>query len=396
VIFRSSIFVALFALWPALASAQDAATSPPPPPPPATAATDAAHPPAPTEHTLLMPVSDLPEAEETPATAAATTSTDSHVRAGAEVFAQYSFTSTNSQTSASTSASSFDVPRVHGAVEGDYGPLFGRIVLEAVQSASQGALTGVAGDSLVMRVREAYAAYRFEHLLEVRAGVIPELTIPALDGTWVLRPVMASPQETSGLYAPADLGASVVATLPEHWGWLGVGAYNGEGYAQQELNTGKNVELAAEIHPLHFTGLLPLGVFGSYTSGSQGTESARANRLTGGLLYQGKRIRAGADYTFGWGVGTNGTQDSSLVDGFARVEPVSRFIVGGRLSYLTRNTSALSADTVTSLMGTLGWRFGDPLEAFVAVTRAWASTEAQAEAPGSDFTQLQLIAHVVF
>jgi hypothetical protein len=341
-------------------------------------------------------VSPAPLAEAAPPTAAATTPSDSHVRAGIEVFAQYAYRVTNALNGPSSSDQRFDVPRVHGAVEGDYGPLFGRVLVEGVRSASEGALAGVAGDSILLRVREAYGAYRLGHVLEVRAGVIPELTIPELDGTWMMRAVSASPQETSNLYVPGDIGASAVAKIPDHWGWVGVAAYNGEGYAQQELNEGKNVELAGEIHPVHMPGLLPLAVFASYTSGSTGTESARANRATAGLLYQGARVRAGVDYSYGWGVGTNGTQDSTITDAFVRVEPVSRLLVGARVSYWLRNANAVGEDTETSVTGTVGWRFGDPLEAFVAVTRAFASTEAQSEDAGSDYTELRFVAHVVF
>jgi len=345
---------------------------------------------------LLLPITPLPVAEATPPTSAATTPSESPIRAGLEIFAQYAYRATYAQSGSSSWDHDFDVPRVHGAVEGDYGPLFGRLVIEAVRSANEGALVGVAGDSLIMRVREAYAAYKLGHVLQMSAGVVPELTIPELDGTWALRAVSASPQETTSLYAPADLGVTAVAKVPDYWGWVGVGVYNGEGYAQQELNQGKNVEIAGAIHPLHMPGLLPLGLFASYTSGSTGVESARANRATVGLVYQGATVRAGVDYSYAWGVGENGTQIATITDGYFRVEPVPRLIVGGRVSYWLRNASAVSEDTETSVTGTVGWRFGDPLETFVAVTRAFSSTEAQTEDVGSDYTELRVVAHVVF
>ena len=69
--------------------------------------------------------------------------------------------------SSSTWFHAFDVPRVHAAVEGAYDDtLRGRVVMEAVRSASEGALIGVSGDSLVIRVREAYGAYRPVEALE--------------------------------------------------------------------------------------------------------------------------------------------------------------------------------------------------------------------------------------
>ena len=132
---------------------------------------------------------------------------DAKVRAGLEIFAQYSYRDTAGPGDNRTWFHAFDVPRVHGAVEGQWEAARGRVVLEATRSASEGSLIGVAGDSLVLRVREAYAAYRAWDVLDVSAGVVPTLTVPELDGTWMLRPIAPSGLEASGLLSPADLGA---------------------------------------------------------------------------------------------------------------------------------------------------------------------------------------------
>lgn len=319
---------------------------------------------------------------------------DGRIRAGLEVFASYTYRNLGDSW-----FHQFDVPRVHGAVEGEYEHVRGRVVVEAVRSASEGALVGVAGDSLVVRIREGYAAYRPVAPLELSAGVVPTMTVPDLDGTWMMRAIAPSGLENGGLMAAADLGAKARVDLPSGYGWVGSALYNGDGYTSRELNRGKSFEGAAEIHPLPAVAsevLKPLGVLGSYVSGSTGTSLARANRLTGGLLWQGERVRAGAYATYAWGIAQLGTQNGFLVSGFARVEPLPRLLFGARLDHQNRNVDATPADRVTTLWLTAGYRVALPLETFLAFDKTMPTTRAAAEVPGSEAWQLRVIARVVF
>jgi hypothetical protein len=348
------------------------------------------------------PAEELPEQPPTyegtlaPATAAGTTNHALEVHPGLEVFAQFAHRITRAPTGDTSAFNQFDVPRVHASLDGAWQNVHARILLEAVRSAGEGALIGVSGDSLVVRVREAFAAYRFFDLLEARAGVLPTMNVTELDGTWRMRPITASPLELSGLATAADLGAMLKSDLPQKYGWLGVAMYNGEGYTQRELNRGKTVEGAAEIHPLPQGQLLPFAVYASYTAGSTGTEVARANRFMGALLWQGARLRAGIDFVYAWGVGADGTQRSLIADAFVRVEPIDRLLLGLRTSYWVRDISAEPTDAVTSLSGAVGWRIADPLETFLALTRSAPTTRANASAPGSDYWEPRLVARVVF
>ena len=248
----------------------------------------------------------------------------------------------------------------------------------------------------VMRVREASAGYRLGKWLSVDAGVVPTLTIPELDGSFNLRAVAASPLEAAGLSAPADLGATARFHFPEGYGFVAVGAYNGEGYTNRELNRGKNIEGAFEVHPFAGSaGGRPFALFVSYVSGSAGTGSARANRLTTALLWQGKRVRAGADFVYAWGVGENGLLGSYVVDAFVRVEPIDRLIFGARGFSWLRDT-ADAANRVTEVTGAAGYRIADPLEAFLALSRTLTGATAATALPGLDHWDLRVIGRVVF
>jgi len=319
------------------------------------------------------------------------------VRAGLEVFSEYALRWTSNGQGNVEWFHTFDVPRVHGAIEGNYSDLVrGRVVIEAVRSASEGALMGVAGDSLVFRAREAFGAVRPFEALEVSAGVVPTLTVPEADGTWMMRVVAPSALEASGLGAPADLGVKARLELPRGYGWLGGVVANGEGYASREFNRGKTAEGAVELHPAPNGALLPLGLFASYVAGSAGTVSARADRWTSGLVWQGQAVRAGAFFTYAWGVRQSGTQQAIAASALVRVEPWVRVIGAARVDVHVRDVTTGPADAVTTAWLSAGYRLAEPLEVYVAGSRAVPTARAAAEVPGAEAATLRVMGRVVF
>lgn len=334
-----------------------------------------------------------PEGKAAPPTAAGTTGL-LKVTPGLEVFAQYSFRQTSTLDGQTPWFHIFDVPRVHASVTGEYGSATGRILLEGVRSASEGALIGVAGDSLVVRLREAWAGYRFKNWFSAAMGVVPTLTVPELEGTWRLRVVGPAPLEQTGMASPADLGITGRFNFPKEYGYLAAGVYNGEGYTRRELNRGKNVEIAASVHPVPKGVVKPLGIFGSYVIGSSGTGSSRADRLTTAVLWQGIRLRAGAGMTYAWGLGDDGLRRSMLFDAFFRVEPVDRLMLGLRGSYWDRNVEGTNPDTIVNVAGSVGFRWARPFETHLAVSKQAPSNVAQSALAGSDFWEFRLVSRI--
>jgi hypothetical protein len=359
--------------------ADAAAARPSPSPSPST--------PSPTRsfETLTGPLRSPPLGRAAPPTEAASHG-EGLVRPGLEVIASYNYQNLTSQNGTQSWYRAFELRRAHAAIEAELDRARGRLVLEAVRSAAEGALVGVAGDSLVMRVREAHASTTLWGTLDVQGGVIPTGTIPEFDGTWMLRAVAPSALESSGLVSPADLGGRIRTVFPKGHGYISVSAYNGEGYASRELNRGKSVEISSAIHPFAIAApaLLPLAIFGSFVGGSTGTTKARADRVSVGLLWQGARLRGGAYGTYATGVRDLATQHGIVASAFVRAEPVERLLLGLRADHHVRNTEAPSADTLTTILGSAGWRIAESLEAFVSVTRSLPSARAQASLPGTD------------
>lgn len=333
-----------------------------------------------------------PEGKAAPPTSAGTTGL--RVTPGLEVFGQYSLRRTATQDRKNPWFHVFDVPRVHAAITGEYGGATGRVVLEAVRSAGEGALIGVAGDSLVLRLREAWAGYRYKQWFSAAMGVVPTLTIPELEGTWRLRVVGPAPIEQTAMASPADLGITGRFHFPKEYGYLAVGMLNGEGYTRRELNRGKNVEIAAAFHPAPGGNARPLAIFGSYVIGSSGTGSARADRLTTSLLWQGLRLRAGAGMTYAWGLNDDGARRSMLLDIFFRLEPVNRLVMGLRGSHWNRNVDGSAPDTLVNVTGSIGYRWTGPFETHVALTKQTPSNVALSALPGSDFWDFRLVSRI--
>ena len=333
-----------------------------------------------------------------PTTAGRTEILGSALRAGLEVFAQYGYRNTKDATGSGRSwTHMFDVPRVHGAVEGRWKRARGRIVLEATRLADDTSATSSTGDGLVLRVREAWGSYRIVEGLEMSAGVIPTMAIPELDGTWMMRPIAPSSVQTLNLMSPSDLGAKVRYDLPGRYGWIASAAYNGEGYNNRVLNKGQAVESAIELHPLSETRtLVPLAAFASVQLGTATADATRANRITVGPLWQGARIRVGAVATWAYGVAAKHDQKAIVASAFVRLEPVPRVLLGARFDHVIRNLESTAADKVSTIWGSVGYRVALPIETFLAFTRAVATAKAESEVKGSNLWELRLIGRVVF
>jgi len=266
-----------------------------------------------------------------------------------------------------------------------------RVLLEAAQGSGAGSLFGVAGDSLVLRAREAWVGYRAFDMLEIRAGLVPTLTPNALTQLWQMRAVSQDALRQFDLMAPADLGATITFDLPESWGRLGVAYYNGDGYTSRELNRGKTLEVFAQIHPLRFVeGLAPLTLSLSYQNGSVGTGSARADRFVGGLAWDDPRWGIGAQASWIGGIGDRGDREGLVLDGWARVEPIERLLLAVRAMSFQRDLAG-GGDRITMLTGAVGARIVEPLRAFLAFDGRLADDTAQLADPGTRGWTLRVV-----
>lgn len=317
------------------------------------------------------------------------------VQPGLDVIAGYSLRVTPVETGSAEWFHAFYLERALPSLTVRVGPAEAKLAVESVYSTTEGALAGVAGDSLLVRVREARAGYRPTSWLAFDLGVVPTLVIPTFDRAFGLRALGPVFVEEAGFASPADLGVTAKVSFPKGYGFAAAGVFNGEGYTNRELNRGKNIEVAALVHPVPRGFLSPLSVFGAYTNGSSGTGLSRADRVTAALLWQGDRVRGGVTFTYALGVRDDGGREAYVVDAYLRGEPIPRFILAARGAVFDRDVRA-TQDLAVSVTGAVGFRIAPPLEAFLTLQRSAPEAAASSATPGSDFWEGRLLARFFF
>jgi hypothetical protein len=312
---------------------------------------------------------------------------------GVEAFAFYS--QRLSGTGEPSSDSRFDLGRLHVGARYERERFTGRVVLEGVRSTADGALVGVAGDSLVIRAREAYGALRLPFDVSIAAGIVPTLTIPVIEGTWLLRAVTATPLEQFRLATPADAGAQVHWALPRDLGTVSASVTNGEGYASREFDGGKTGEVALTVRPLAPFGVRPLALFASGGRGTVGAASVRSDRASAAALWQGAALRAGLTFTEGWGLGGDGAMRPRLLEAFVSGEPFANVLVGARATRFVFDTRG-DAPTLDTVVASVGYRFEPELELHLVADLGRANDAAKLAQPAAERSEARAVLRLLF
>lgn len=281
----------------------------------------------------------------------------------------------------------FSVPRVHVGLDGDWLGAHARVLVEGAYATSSGALIGVAGDSVVVRLREAWGGYRWK-FLEARLGVIPTLIIPELERGFRFRELAADGLESARLVSPADFGVSAKVDLPADYGWIGAAATNGEGFTSRELNVGKTLELGVLVRPLMSLNAKAFEVLLQAHLGSQGVTSSSSMRLGGGVQWSTEHFGVGATGFMARGLLADPSREGVLAQLFARGTLFDHLLLAARAQWFQRSLINEDAviDTTLALGGTVSF-----LELFVAWQRTWTLGAARTALPGVDANELRVV-----
>ncbi len=188
-------------------------------------------------------------------------------------------------------------------------PSYGGIVadIEAIRSADPESLFGIAGDSLVLRLKYAFAFVRVEPgygILQLEGGLIPDLWVRTIEERYDLRGVTRLLVERAELFDVSDLGASLLYAFFDDRFRVRAAITNGEGLAQIEQNKGKDLTFVGSADVLHFDLLdapATLAIHGGYRDGSIGAGSGRNHRAFGAVTFDHPRFYATAEYTEAFG-----------------------------------------------------------------------------------------------
>jgi hypothetical protein len=228
-----------------------------------------------------------------------------HARVDAELFTGYRYTDTGA-----ASAHEFDLDRGELGLSLDWaGILGGELRVETVRSASPESLMGIDGDSLVLRAKRAWGSARLDRgpvVAEVRAGLVTDPWIEALDRAFDHRAVDPSLAERAAWIDASDLGAVAAGSLYGDRLRLALAFGNGEGRRRLEQNEGKNLTAVLAGRPLRGTlrgEEAHVDVLLLARDGSAGPGSSRSHRFGAAIAFDLGLARGGIEVQRALGAG---------------------------------------------------------------------------------------------
>ena len=232
-----------------------------------------------------------------------------------ELFAGYGARSTDA-----LATNEFELERGEVGIDFVWGEHFGaELRLEVIRSATAQSLAGIDGDSLVARAKRAWGYTDTESRagrFELRAGLVPDPWIEAVESSFDLRGSGPTVGERAGLFDTSDLGAAA------RWGYRGglvdvhAAVTNGEGRNQVEQNGGKNTTVVVTFRPLEFdlagqTARIDFHLAGR--DGSTGAGSSRSHRLAAAAALCQPSFGAGVELIRAYGVGDRSDRDADAL-----------------------------------------------------------------------------------
>lgn len=236
-----------------------------------------------------------------------------------DVFAGFHHDSTDAE-----SASEFVLERAEiGASWLWQGRFGGEVRVEGLRSAGPNSAFGVAGDSVLLRVKRAHAFAMLDlgpGQALVDAGMVRDAWTGTLLPHYDHRGLSPLLSQQAGLFDDSDLGGTV--------GWRGLDdrltvlaqLTNGEGRALPEQNAGKNMTLVASGVPVAASihrGDIRVGLHAVYRQGSVGIGSARDHRYGGALTLQFPCPQAGIEYIRALGYAGEGDREAAAIGAWA-------------------------------------------------------------------------------
>ena len=257
--------------------------------------------------TLLMtalPMFAAAQAPATPAPAPAPAPKPADtpsIRIGATLFADYTFTQSPEITDSdgnTVHSNAFNVGRSYINITGNISHLVNfRITPDISRETGTGSsLNG----SLVFRIKYAFLQVNLDDWAGAgtwtRLGIQQTPIVDFEEGIYRYRFQGTVFPEREGFLTSSDAGASFHANLPQNYGDVHVGIYNGEGYSRLEANNTKAFQIRGTLRPLPTHALLRgLRVHGFWDNDSYVTHADK-KRAMAMVTFEHPQLNAGFDY----------------------------------------------------------------------------------------------------
>ena len=220
------------------------------------------------------------------------------LRLESQVFSSYSYIN-----SEGSSFNEFDLTRAElGAWLFPKSAFGGELRLEAIRSAGRESVMGIDRDSLVVRVKRAWAFARVSTKrvdLEGRLGLIPDPWIETIESVYDFRGIAQTLGQRAGFFDTSDLGVGLLLQAFEQRLIVSAAIQNGEGRNQIEQNNDKNITLVAKYRGFRFGTLGGQGTVHLVAGGrlgSVGAAGGRTHRMMGALTVSHPTYSAGLEY----------------------------------------------------------------------------------------------------
>lgn len=182
------------------------------------------------------------------------------VRVGATIYTDYTYQQSPETTDADgnrINPSSFNVSRSYINVNGSISHIVAfRITPDIVRESglvTLGPGSTISNDSLVFRLKYAFAQVNLDDWMTrgswTRFGIQQTPLLDYSEGIYRYRFQGTMFTEREGFYNSADAGVSFHYNIPQNYGDVHVGIYNGDGYAKAEPNDQKAFEIRGSVRP---------------------------------------------------------------------------------------------------------------------------------------------------
>jgi hypothetical protein len=198
----------------------------------------------------------------------------------------------------------FDVGRAYINLTGQLSHIVAFRITPDIVRESGLVSSGVTNDSLVFRIKYAYAQFNLDDWMArgswVRLGIQQTPWVDFDEGIYRYRfqgTTFAERQPLPTTMTSSDAGVSLHYTFPQNYGDLHVGLYNGENYGRVETNNEKGFEFRGTLRP--FAKMAPVlrGVRAHlvwYTDDY--VSDSERKRLMGNVTFEHKYVNAEFDY----------------------------------------------------------------------------------------------------
>ena len=260
---------------------------------------------------MLLPVSRGAFAQVTPAAGYTPPDDTPSMKVGVTLFPNFTYQSNSTITDADgrvVNKNTFDVSRAYINLTGNVSHIVAfRLTPDITRESgllSLGAGNGVSSDSLVFRIKYAYAQFNLDDWMTkgswARVGIQQTPWVDFEEGIYRYRfqgTVFAERIPLPTTMTSSDAGASFHYNLPSNYGDFHFGVYNGENYQKVEVNDQKALEFRGTLRPFATAAPILRGLrahFVYYDDHYAGSDERM--RLMGNVTFEHQYVNAGFDY----------------------------------------------------------------------------------------------------